>query len=215
MQLPVPGGQHCLCLDRANWMPSLRSSLVGMALPLSLNGTAHVFSAIRAGLYKRAIIAAAIYLRALQLRHLSQECRRTVARGDTCSCCSRAIMLPAGCCSAMIYVNVKYVLSSCGRRALPCSVRFFLHVGNERAACRTHQHASTSTTKRDPARLCAGTLRRRARCRPAPGAMRHHRLRDAEARDARHRLHAVVRAVLRVAPILHIAPVCNGATLLH
>ncbi len=48
-----------------------------------------------------------------------------------------------------------------------------------------------------------------------PGAMRHHRLRDAEAKDARHRLHAVVRAVPRVAPILHIAPVCNGATLLH
>jgi len=75
-----------------------------MALPLSLNGTAPVFSAIRAGLYKRAITAAAIYLRAAWLRHLSQKCRCTVAGVDTCSCCSPAIVLPAGCCSAMIYV---------------------------------------------------------------------------------------------------------------
>jgi len=50
-----------------------------MALPLSLNGTAPVFSAIRAGLYKRAIIAAAIYLRsvtATPVAEVSLHCRR-------------------------------------------------------------------------------------------------------------------------------------------
>ncbi|AON56189.1 hypothetical protein Hsc_3923 [Herbaspirillum seropedicae] len=80
VQLPVPGCQHCLCIDRAIWMPSLRSSPGDVTMSLIVIGTAPVFSAIRAGLYKRAKRAAGIYLHAGMLRHLSHglspHCRR-------------------------------------------------------------------------------------------------------------------------------------------
>lgn len=87
-----------------------------MAMSLMVISIAPVFSAIKAAQDKGRGGTTCNLFDAVLLRHLSHAlsptCRRDVAGVDTCVRCCRAIVL---CCSAMIYVNVKSVLSSSGR----------------------------------------------------------------------------------------------------